>query len=121
MRLHCRVLSREVSSRVSDGEDPDLIDVDYTDEATAVTVHFDGFSGSRCGGMSRYEWAVGEGWEEEEEQQTIMSFTERGLVVVNGTSGSGYAQVICTCIPLLLVSDSLLRTYRVIKHTTLPT
>ena len=76
---------------VYDGEDLALIDVDYTDEATAVTVHFSGFSSTRCGGVSHYEWAVGEGWEEGR-QETVMEFTERGIVV-NWSTGSGYAQV----------------------------
>ena len=85
-----------MSGRVYDGEDPALIDVDYTDETTAVTVHFDGFSTTRCGGVLRYEWAVGEGWSEEL-QQTVMKFTERGIVV-DTNSGSGYAQVhVNTC------------------------
>ena len=76
---------------VYDGEDPTLIDIDYTNEATAVTVHFSGFSSTRCGGVSHYEWAVGEGWEEEH-RETVMEFTERGIVV-DGSTGSGYAQV----------------------------
>lgn len=89
------VVVDEVSGKVFDGENPALIDADYTDEATAVTVHFDGFSTTRCGGVLRYEWAVGDGWREGE-QETVMRFTDRGIVV-NSNGGSGYAQVY-TCV-----------------------
>ena len=84
-------MAGNVPGRVYDGEDPDLIDVDYTDEATAVTAHFEGFPSSDCGGFSRFEWAIGEGWERDQ-QDTVMSFTDRG-VVVDPATGSGYAQV----------------------------
>ena len=87
--IYCSVVSDEEAGRVYDGEDPALIDSDYTDEATAVTVHFDGFSTTRCGGVLHYQWAVGEG-SESDLQQTVMEFTERGIVI----DGSfGYAQV----------------------------
>ena len=86
-----RVVAGDVSGVVYDGEDPGLIDTDYTDEATAVTAHFSGFLSTRCGGVARYEWAVGVGWEEGE-RENLMEFTERGIVM-DGHSGSGYAQV----------------------------
>lgn len=79
---------------VYDGEGPGMIDVDYTDETTAVTAHFSSFSSTRCGGVSRYEWAVGEGWGEGE-LETVMRFTVKGIVV-DETTGSGYAQVSIT-------------------------
>ena len=79
-----------------DGEDPQLTDTDYTDEATAITAHFSGFASSRCGGVYRYEWAVGEEWEGEG-RESVMGFTSSGIVVT-GTNGSGYAQVrTCMC------------------------
>ena len=65
-------------------------DVDYTDEVTAVTAHFYGFDSELCGGISVYEWALGEG-NEGLHRETVMPFTTRGIVAV-GTSGSGYAQ-----------------------------
>ena len=82
-----------MAGSVYDGEDPNFIDIDYTDEATTVTAHFAGFLSSRCGGLSYFEWAVGSSWEEEEERETVMEFTSHGLVVVDSTTGSGYAQV----------------------------
>ena len=94
--LFPRVVAGDVSGRVYDGEDPALIDVDYTDEATAVTVHFAGFRSSRCGGLSHFQWAVGEGWEGEQ-RESLMTFTDRGIVVVDAASGGGYAQVCCMC------------------------
>ena len=89
-------MAGDVSGRVYDGEDPALIDVDYTDEATAVTVHFAGFRSSQCGGLSHFQWAVGEGWEGEQ-RESLMTFTDRGIVVVDAASGGGYAQVCCMC------------------------
>ena len=73
-----------------------MIDVQFTDEATAVTAHFSGFSSTRCGGVVYYEWAVGEGWGDGE-RESVMSFTEKGVVVEDPSSGSGYVQV-CTLI-----------------------
>ena len=87
----CRVIAGDVSGRVYDGEDPSFIDIDYTDEATTVTVHFGGFLSSSCGGLSQFEWAIGAGWEEDE-RENVMKFTHKGLVV-DAVAGSGYAQV----------------------------
>lgn len=87
-----RVMAGDVSGRVYDGENPDLIDVDYTDEATAVTVHFVGFLSSQCGGFSQFLWAIGEGWEGEK-RESVMEFTDRGMVVDTAT-GFGHAQVL---------------------------
>ena len=87
-------------SRVYDGEDPGLIDVDYTDEATAVTIQFSGFVSFQCGGLSHFQWAVGEGWEGEE-RDSVLELTDRGLVVLDIASGLGYAQVcraLCVCV-----------------------
>ena len=78
--------------QVYDGETP-LSDDDFTDEATAVTIHFTGFSIGQCEGISHYEWAVGTDWTGEEELENVMEFTERGIVVTDITTGTGYAQV----------------------------
>ena len=68
-----------------------MIDVDYTDEATAITAHFSGFVTAHCGGMPHFEWAVGEGWGDGE-RESVMAFTEGGIVQTEEL-GSGYAQV----------------------------
>ena len=81
---------------VYDGEDPASLDIDYTDELTAVTAHFSGFSSQSCGGLVRYEWAVGVE-EEGEGREAVMPFTNVGIVVI-GTNGTGYAQVWCTVV-----------------------
>ena len=65
-----------------------FIDVDYTDELTAITAHFYGFFSQSCGGISNYEWAVGG----DSSRESVLPFTDSGVVVV-GTNGSGYAQV----------------------------
>ncbi len=84
-----RVSVGDTSGTVYDGDRTGSLDFDFTDETTAITMHFDGFSSQSCGGISRYEWAVGVG---EEEREQILPFTEQGIVVT-GTGGSGYAQV----------------------------
>ena len=86
-----RVLPGDTVGTVNDGEDPDLNDVDYTAEATSITAHFDGFHSSQCGGIYRYEWAIGEEGEGVE-RESVMPFTGRGIVAT-GNNGSGYAQV----------------------------
>lgn len=86
-----RVSLGDVAGTVADGDTPGSLDLDFTDETKAVTMHFDGFSSQSCGGIARYEWAVGLG-EAGEEREEILPFTEEG-VVVTGTGGSGYAQV----------------------------
>ena len=73
---------------VYDGEDPSFIDVDYTDELTAITAQFYGFFSQSCGGISSYEWAVGG----DSSRESVLPFTDSGVVVI-GTNGSGYAQV----------------------------
>ena len=72
-----------------DGESADFEDVDYTDETTAVTAHFLGFESELCGGISSYEWAVGEG-NQGRERESVMPFTTQGIVA--GANGTGYAQ-----------------------------
>ena len=86
-----RVIIGDIPGIVNDGEDP-MIDVQFTDEATAVTAHFSGFLSTRCGGVAYYEWAVGEGWGDGE-RESVMIFTEKGVVVVDSSIGSGYVQV----------------------------
>jgi len=71
---------------VRDGEDP-AVDIDFTDETTAITAHFDGFNSRSCGGIVRYEWAVSISGSEEE----VFSFTENGIIFA--PDGSGKAQV----------------------------
>lgn len=81
------VVPGDTAGNVRDGENPN-VDIDYTDETTAITAHFDGFSSQSCGGIVRYEWAVGiEGIGEEE----VFSFTENGIIFA--PDGSGKAQV----------------------------
>lgn len=70
--------------------DGPLMDIDYTDEVTAVTAQFIGFESELCGGISSYEWAVGEGYQGRG-RESVMSFTTRGVVVE--ANGTGYAQV----------------------------
>lgn len=77
---------------VFDGEDPDFVDTDYTDEVTAITAHFNGFSSQLCGGISRYEWAIGEG-SEPLRRESVLPFTSKGIVALS-SPGTGYAQVL---------------------------
>ena len=53
----CSVTSGDTTGNVRDGENLNG-DIDYTDEITAITTHFDGFSSVLCGGIVCYEWAV---------------------------------------------------------------
>jgi len=77
----------DTAGNVRDGEDPD-VDIDYTDEVTMITAHFDGFNSQSCGGIVRYEWAVGiDGVGIE----TVFEFTDKGLIFA--PDGSGKAQV----------------------------
>ena len=55
-----------------------------------MTAHFFGFESEICGGISSYEWALGEG-NLGRERESVMPFTTRGIVA-GDTSGSGYAQ-----------------------------
>ena len=92
----CSVTTDDSAGVVYDGEDPGLLDIDYTDELTAITAHFFGFSSQSCGGLVRYEWAVGVE-SEGVGRETVMPFTDRGIVV--GANGTGYAQVcVCVCV-----------------------
>ena len=87
----CRLSAGDSAGTVIDGESSTLTeDTDYTDEITAVTAHFFGFDSEICGGISSYEWALGEG-SQGRQRESVMSFTTRGIVAV-GTSSSGYAQ-----------------------------
>ena len=81
------VVSGDTVGNVRDGEDPNM-DIDYTDETTAVTAHFDGFNSQSCGGIIRYEWAVGIDGSGKED---VFSFTENGIIFA--PDGSGKAQV----------------------------
>ena len=90
----CSVTTGDSAGVVYDGEDPGLLDTDYTDELTAITAHFSGFSSQSCGGVVRYEWAVGVE-SEGVGRETVMPFTDTGIVV--GANGTGYAQV-CVCV-----------------------
>ena len=56
-----------------------------------MTAHFFGFESEICGGISSYEWALGEG-NQGQQRESVMPFTTRGIVATD-TSGSGYAQV----------------------------
>ena len=81
------VISGDTTGNVRDGENPDD-DIDYTDETTAITAHFDGFTSRSCGGIVRYVWAVGiDGIGQEE----VLPFTEKGIIF--RPDGSGKAQV----------------------------
>ena len=73
-----------------DGGDPAVGDIDYTDEIATVTTHFYGFNIQSCGGISRYEWAVGDS-PSYDSLATVLPFTESGIVME--TNGSGYAQL----------------------------
>ena len=74
---------------VYDGFYPGNVDVDFTDEVAAISAYFDGFLGQQCGGIVRYLWAVGS--DDEQKKESVMPYTESGIVVVG--NGSGYAQV----------------------------
>ena len=63
----------------------------YTEETIAMTAYFAGFQSESCGGIYRYEWAIGDD-DLGTGRESILPFTDSG-VVVEGTSGSGYAQV----------------------------
>ncbi len=93
-----RVVDGDSAGVVIDGDSPDLIDIDYTDEVTTVTTHFYDFNSQTCGGISEYKWAVGVADEEGGvAKESVMSFTTRGIVTLD-IPGSGYAQ---TSIPNL--------------------
>ncbi len=66
-------------------------DLDYTDEVTAITARFYGFSSDTggCGGVARYEWAVG--GEEPSSRESVLAFTSEG--VTDNGDGSGHAQL----------------------------
>ncbi len=87
-----RIVDGDSAGVVIDGDSPDLIDVDYTDEHTAVTVQFYGFNSQTCGGISEYEWAVGVANNEGNVvKEAVMPFTTYGIVTLDNP-GSGYAQ-----------------------------
>ena len=65
------------------------MDIDYTDEMTAVSATFSGFLSQTCGGIARFEWAIGE--DPVVSKESVLPFTDSGVVVVG--NGSGYAQV----------------------------
>ena len=90
--LVCRVYEGDSAGVVLDGEDPDFVDDDYTDEVTAITAHFYGFSSQLCGGILQYEWAIGEG-SDLSTRESIMPFTTKGIVTLS-SNGTGYAQTL---------------------------
>ena len=65
-------------------------DYDFTAEVTAVTASFHNFSSQSCGGIARYEWAVGHGTEGPL-RESLLSFTSQGIV--DNGDGSGHAQL----------------------------
>ena len=84
-------------SRVSVGDSAGVVldganegDLDFTDEITAVTARFYGFSSETCGGVVSYVWAVGVG-HEGPSRESVLAFTPRG--VTNNGDGSGHAQL----------------------------
>ena len=79
----------DAAGTVSDGDDPSGVDIDYTDEITAVSATFSGFLSQSCGGFARFEWAIGE--DPVVSKESVLPFTDSGVVVVG--NGSGYAQV----------------------------
>ena len=88
--MYLRVNVSDSAGIVIDGYLSMLNDVDYTDEITAVSAQFTGFESKLCGGISSYEWAIGEGYEGLE-RESLMAFTTRGIV--DRENGTGYAQV----------------------------
>lgn len=78
---------------VYDGFYPGNVDIDFTDEVTAISAYFDGFLGQQCGGIAQYQWAIGS--DDEQNRGSVMSYTDDGIVVVG--NGSGYAQVSLKC------------------------
>ena len=77
----------DTAGNVRDGEDP-TVDIDYTDEVTVISAHFDGFRSRSCGGIVQYEWAVGI---DGVGRETVFEFTVKGLIF--SSDGSGKAQV----------------------------
>lgn len=73
-----------------DGGGAEERDYDFTDDITAITARFHGFSSQACGGLVGYEWAVGEGVEGAARESVVL-FTARGLTDNGG--GSGHAQL----------------------------
>jgi hypothetical protein len=65
-------------------------DYEFTDEVTAVTTRFYDFSSTTCGGITGYEWAVGQGVEGVA-RESVLPFTTRGLT--DNGDGSGHAQL----------------------------
>ncbi len=66
-------------------------DLDYTDEVTAVTARFHGFTSEGCsGGIAKYEWAVHTGGSS---PATVFDFTTAGVFENEPGSGSGHAQL----------------------------
>ena len=87
-----RVVDGDSAGVVIDGDSPDRTDIDYTDEVTTITAQFYGFNSQICGGISRYEWAVGVANEEGSvAKENVMAFTIDGVVTLDPPS-SGYAQ-----------------------------
>ncbi len=91
-----RVSVGDAAGVVTDGDKPGSLDIDFTDETTAITMHFYGFSSQSCGGISQYEWAIGLE-DEGQKREEVLPFTDYGIVVMD-TGGSGYAQVRAVCL-----------------------
>ena len=77
----------DYSGIVTDGHDSSA-DMDYTNEMTAISAYFSGFFSQQCGGIARYQWAVGSG---DDDKGSVLKYTDSGIVVAG--NGSGYAQV----------------------------
>lgn len=87
----CRVAEGDSAGVVWDGVvGGEMRDYDYTDEITAVTALFHGFSSQQCGGLVSYQWAVGVE-SEGEGRESLLQFTSRG--VTDNGDGSGHAQL----------------------------
>ena len=77
----------DYSGTVFDGYIP-YDDIDYTDELSSISTYFSGFFSQKCGGIVKYQWAVGSG---DNDIGSVLSYTDAGIVVAG--NGSGYAQV----------------------------
>ena len=79
------VVEADVAGVVLDG--PDTTDAMFQRQSDTVTVQFTPFSSKRCGGISKYEWAIGTSPLEDD----LQSFSKVGIVVRD--DDSGFAQV----------------------------
>ena len=106
--LHCRVVTGGNAGTVLDGGGP--TDSDFTDEITVVTASFHSFSSQSCGGIVRYEWAVGVS-AEGIERESLIQFTSKGIF--DDGDGSGHAQL-----PVAGLKDVNHRLYTTVRGIT---